>query len=66
VAVLVAVARDVGVADAVLHLHWVIRQHAGADDDGDDVGTGRPERARAALTAVVVQPLGGAGVPGLH
>jgi hypothetical protein len=42
------------------------REHPGADDGGDDVRAGRPERARAARPAIVVQPLGGSAVPGLH
>jgi len=41
-------------------------QHAGADDGGDDVGAGRPDRAGAAWAAVVVQPRGVPGVAGLH
>ena len=40
-------------------------EHAGADDSGDDVGAGRPERAGATRAAVVVQPRGGTGVAGL-
>ncbi|BAT16152.1 Os12g0181701, partial [Oryza sativa Japonica Group] len=42
------------------------RQHAGADDGGDDVRARRPERARPPRPPVVVQPRRLPGVPGLH